>query len=355
MHPIGPHIIGGFEGLRITPKVKRLIKEFDIGGFILFKRNIRSVDQVKGLIKRLQDLAGRELFMGVDQEGGGVFRLGPPFTVLPPMAVLGNFYRKTKQADRIREVGRILARELKAVGFNWDYAPVVDVHSNPRNPIIGKRSFGPDPNIVTACAKALIEGLHDEGVISCAKHFPGHGATELDSHLELPVLEDLGRLLWKRDMLPYRKLIPSGHIKTIMTAHVLYPDLDPQHCATLSRNILYNILRRKIKFKGVIVSDDMWMKGISDKIPIPKACEEFFMASGDMVLICRQPQSQLETIEYLTDIYEKNSVFQARLAQAQKRVEKLRNEFLVSSKAPDLSVIGQLAHRDSIQIFKAYS
>src|SRR5690606_10390692 len=140
---------------------------------------------------------------------------------------------KTGNVRKVRKLGQILGRELKAVGFNWDYAPIVDVHSNPNNPVIGKRSFGPDPILVTKCGEAIIQGLHDEGVLSCAKHFPGHGATSVDSNLDLPVLDDPGRLLWKRDLYPYRKLIPKKIIKTIMTAHVRYPELDPHYCATL--------------------------------------------------------------------------------------------------------------------------
>lgn len=353
-HPVATHLIGGFEGRRITPLVKRLIQDYKIGGFILFKRNIGSVKQTKNLIQHLKDLADYPLFIGVDQEGGNVFRLGEPFTQIPPMANVGHYYQKRKKLKRVKAIGEILGREISAVGFNWDFAPVVDVHSNPKNPIIGKRAFSPDPEVVTACAKAVIKGLHEVGVLSCIKHFPGHGATDLDSHKTLPVLTSPGRLLWKRDMYPYRKLIPEKIVETIMTAHILYPELDEENCATLSKKILTDLLRKRLNFKGLICSDDLWMQGISDHYSIEEASYRFFKAGGDLALICHNPKSQLETIEYLNKRLETDKSLLKLLNQSQKRIERIWKRYISKHQTADLKIIGSVAHKDQVQIFKAF-
>ena len=331
MHSIGQHFIGGFDGTKITPSVKELIQKYHIGGFILFRRNIKSVAQVRGLVAKLQRQSKTPLFIGVDQEGGNVFRLGKPFTQLPSMAVVGNYYRRTKNIRDVQKVGQILGAELKAVGVNWDYAPVVDVHSNPKNPIIKNRSFGPDPKLVTRCAEALIKGLHKEGVLSCVKHFPGHGATSADSHLELPIVRSSGRLLWRRDLWPFRKLITSKRVATLMTAHVKYPALDGSDCATLSHSILTDLLRKRMKYRGIIISDDFFMKAISDEYGIPDASYRFFKAGGDLALICKDPKVQMKAIEHVTKLAKKDRTLQKHFQQSQKRIQKIKGKFLYFS------------------------
>lgn len=345
---IGQHIVGGFDGTSITKEVKILIEKYNIGGFILFSRNIESPRQVRELNIKLQKLSTTPLFLSVDQEGGIVARLkNPPYTKFPNMNVVGEYYRRTGDLKTIFEFGKVLGREVRASGFNWDYAPILDVHSNPKNPIIGNRSFGPDPQIVARCAGALIRGLHSEGVLSCAKHFPGHGATSVDSHKDLPYVRDPGRVIWKRDLFPYRKLISLGRIKTLMTAHVKYPDLDEKKCATLSYEILTNLLRHRLKFKGLIVSDDMWMKAIVGRIGIPQATEQFFKAGGDLTLICKDPAMQIETIEHIKKQIEKDKTLKRQLISASFRINKLQKQFCTPT-LPPLSVIGSKAHQKII-------
>lgn len=351
---LGQHFIGGFDGIKITPAIKTLIQKYHIGGFVLFKRNIESIKQVSRLIEKLQSLSSTPLFIAVDQEGGRVFRLGPPFTVLPPMATVGHYFRHTKNKKTLIDLGRFLAKELKAVGFNWDFAPVVDVNSNPRNPIIGNRSFGPDPQLVTRCAGLILEGLHREKMISCAKHFPGHGATSHDSHHELPVVPSPSRLLWKRDMDPFRRLINQKKILTIMTAHVIYPDFDEKNCATLSSEILSTILRRKLHFKGLIVSDDLLMKAISDHRDLTEASHLFFQAGGDVALICRHPEQQIQVMEALKKKFSQNKVFHTNLQKSAARILKLKKMFCRRSKTADLKIIGCPAHQKIIEQLKGY-
>jgi beta-N-acetylhexosaminidase len=349
-YPIGQHFIAGFDGTTVTPEVKELIRGYKIGGFILFRRNIENVKQVKELIGKIQKLSKTPLFMGVDQEGGSVFRLGAPFTVLPHMSLVGDYYRKTRQTKLIKDLGRILGSELKAVGFNWDYAPVVDVHSNPKNPIIGKRSFSPDPLVVTNCVKALMKGLHQEGVLSCAKHFPGHGMTSVDSHLALPIVDDPTRLMWKRDLVPYRKLIAQNSLPAVMTAHVRYPEWDPHYPATLSRPILTHLLRGRLGFKGVVISDDLWMKAVSEKYGISEATRLFFEAGGDIAMICKEPASTMESMDLMAKVIKHDREMIAEMKESAARIKKLRKKFCTTTKLPSLEVIGCPEHAKVLQV-----
>lgn len=265
------------------------------------------------------------------------------------MAEVGKYYRKTKNIRNVVKIGKILGEELKAVGVNWDYAPVVDVHSNPKNPIIKNRSFGPDPKLVTSCAAALIKGLHSSGILSCVKHFPGHGATSADSHLELPVVRSTGRLLWRRDIWPFRKLIANNHVPALMTAHVKYPALDEEDCATLSQAILTNLLRKRMKYRGVVISDDFFMKAISDRYGIPQASIKFFSAGGDLSLICRDPEVQMGAIDLLSQALKTDKKLQAHLKKSIKRIQKLKKKFCRSRTLPSMSVIGCREHKDLVK------
>lgn len=354
MHPIGQHFVVGFEGASLTKEFRRLIKKYQIGGVILFSRNIESINQLRSLNRSLQKMSEIPLLVGVDQEGGRVARLKKPFTEIPPMAALGKYFRRTKDLKTIRGIGQILGRELKAVGFNWDFAPVVDVHSNPRNPVIGNRSFSPDPQIVAQCAAAIIRGLHQEGVISCVKHFPGHGDTSTDSHKTLPILKAPGRLIWKRDLFPYRRLCRLGLVKTLMTAHVKYPHLDDQYCATLSEEIMGNLLRGRLRYHGVIVSDDFLMKAISNRYALSTAALQFLNSGGDLVMICQNSEIQSEVIEEVMKKASTNNALKANLKKSYGRIQKLKERFLKVLKithlaSPPLSVIGSKVHRDIVK------
>lgn len=348
MYEIGQHFIGGFEGTKITPTIKRLIQEYEIGGFILFRRNITSPKQVSHFIKQLQQLAKKPLLIGVDQEGGRVFRLKAPFHVLPPMQVLGDYYRQTGDTKLLYQLAKIVGKELKSVGFNWDFAPVVDVHSNPENPIIGDRSFGPDPKLVATCAGAFIRGLHDAFVLSCAKHFPGHGATSQDSHLRLPVLHSAGRLLWRRDIQPYRTLIRKKCLPAVMTAHVVYTKWDAKNCATLSAKILTGLLRQKMGFKGVVVSDDLLMKAVSKKYQPAESALKFLQAGGDVCLICTDPEAQIQAIKKVRAEMLQNAAFALQLKHSLARINTLRKGLNLRG-GRSLAFLESLAHKKHVE------
>lgn len=318
---LGSLCIFGFEGPTLPPLMSQIIQEWNLGGVILFRRNIESKEQVKDLIKEIKSCQNEvPLFVSVDHEGGRVFRLPPPFTQIPPA-------REVAIQDKAFETGMLMGRELREVGFNLNFAPVLDVDSNPNNPIIGDRSFGSDPHTVIQCALDLMEGLRSEGIIPCGKHFPGHGDTSKDSHLELPRVEKNAEQLEAIELLPFRAAL-EDKIEMLMTAHVLYPALDSQLPATLSPQILTELLRKKMGYEGVVISDDFNMKAISETYGLGEAARLFLEAGGDIPLICRGEEAELEALEYLLKELEKGHLNRKRLELSQKRILKLKSKIV---------------------------
>lgn len=299
---LGQHILSSFEGTQITQEVKHLILKEKILGFTLFKWNIENAEQLIELNKELQSLANQasyQLILAVDHEGGRVFRLPEPFSQIKPMREWGNYFNNTSDVEPHFQLGRILASEIKAAGFNLNFAPVIDVDTNEKNPVIGDRSFSKNAEIVYKISRQVIRGLIHEGVIPCLKHFPGHGGTSQDSHDVLPVDNREADIIQKVDLLPYHHLIAEHLAPTIMTAHVIYPKLDPNHPATLSKHIIQDWLRNEMNYEGIVFSDDLLMKAIADNYEIHDAAKQFFQCGGDVILICKQPELAQEVIDKL--------------------------------------------------------
>ena len=295
-------IISGFEGTTLDARTEELIVQQGIGGLILFERNYKNPDQLLKLTNDLQSLIADHaeippLFISVDQEGGRVARLGKPFTQFPPMSCLG-------QADSVELAYRFglgMGKELRAVGINMDYAPVLDVHSNPENPIIGLRALDTDPAKVARLGAELIRGFYDAGVIPVGKHFPGHGDTSQDSHLTLPQVERARESLEKSELIPFIHAIQQG-LEVIMTAHVVYPAWDARQPATFSRSILNDVLRNSLQFEGLIISDDLDMQAIDEKLEsIPelgtRAGVDLFLICHDLEKVCTLQDSMIRDIE----------------------------------------------------------
>ena len=288
-------IISGFEGTALNARTEELIVQQGIGGLILFERNYKNPDQLLQLINDLQSLAAEHaeipaLFISVDQEGGRVARLGKPFTQFPPMSCLG----QADSEELAYRFGLGMGKELRAVGINMDYAPVLDVHSNPANPIIGQRALDTDPTKVARLGAELIRGFYDAGVIPVGKHFPGHGDTSQDSHLTLPRVEQARESLEKSELIPFIHAIQQG-LEVIMTAHVVYPAWDARQPATFSHSILNDVLRNSLQFEGLIISDDLEMQAIDEKL---ESIPELGTRAGvDLFLICHD----LEKVSTLQD------------------------------------------------------
>jgi beta-N-acetylhexosaminidase len=280
----GQLLFAGFEGTRIPPDLAERIARGRVGGVVLFARNVRDPAQLRSLVDELHRAAPDDapLCVAIDQEGGRVQRLREPWTEWPPMRRLG----ERGSVEETRAVARALGRELGDLRIDLDFAPVVDVDTNPDNPIIGDRSFSRDPEAVARHAVAFVEGLQGEGVAACAKHFPGHGDTSVDSHLALPRLDHGLERLRAVELPPFRAAVAAG-VASVMTAHVLVPRLHARLPATLCREIL-DLLRSEIGFEGLVFGDDLEMAAIADHFTPDFATRAALEAGVDALLVCRR-------------------------------------------------------------------
>jgi beta-N-acetylhexosaminidase len=327
---IGQLLIAGFNGHQIPPELRSLAKEFGLGGIILFARNIAEPEQVADVAfeatRLVPDLPP---WVSVDQEGGRVARLKAPFTEWPPMATLG---RSGDEQLAVR-FARALAQELKSVGITLDYAPVLDIHTNPKNPVIGDRALAEKAEDVARLGSAIVRTLQAEGIAACGKHFPGHGDTSSDSHLELPLVEHPPDRLRAVEFLPFKAAIAAG-VATIMTAHVLVPSLDDKRPATLSRRVITDLLRNELRFEGVILSDDLEMKAVAAEYPVADSAVLALQAGCDGVLICSGDyHAQGAALEGLIRAVESDRLRVTRVEDALKRQRAAKERFLASAVA----------------------
>lgn len=327
----GQIAIAGFAGHSIPADLRALARELDLGGVIFFARNIESPEQVAELSREAQDLA-RELplWVSVDQEGGRVARLKSPFTEWPPMMTLGR-----SGDDALAErFARALAAELKAVGISLDYTPVLDVLTNPKNPVIGDRSLAGRADEVARLGSVIIRTLQAEGIAASGKHFPGHGDTSVDSHFELPLVEHPPDRLEAVEFVPFRAAIEAG-VASIMTAHILIPSLDDQVPATLSPRVVDGLLKQQLGYDGLVLSDDLEMKAISGRYGMPDATVLAIAAGCDAVLMCGVDQdAQARAIEAVIRAVENGSLPLQRAEDALARHRRVKERFLVRRPAP---------------------
>ncbi len=314
----GQLLFCGFEGTTVPDDLAALISAGRIGGVILFPRNIEGPEQVRALTTHLHQLAPEEapLMIAIDQEGGRVQRLRSPWTEWPPMRVVGD----RDDPSLTEEIARALARELSDLGIHLDFAPCVDVDTNPANPIIGDRSFGRTPERVAKHAKHFITAMQEAGVAACAKHFPGHGDTSTDSHLELPRLDhDLERLR-AVELPPFQAAIEAG-VASIMTAHVLFPAIDPDRPATLARNVM-SMLRDEMGYDGVVFSDDLEMKAVGEHYRPGELVEGCFAAGIDALLVCRSAELRNDVLAKIEGLRDASlSVALARMSRLKRRFQ----------------------------------
>jgi len=351
---IGQLLIGSLPETTITREMRSLAREFQLGGVTLFTRNIESPEQVAELGFDLQALsAGLPLWVAVDQEGGRVARLRAPFTEWPPMATLG----RSGDVTLAYRFAVALAAELKAVGISLDYAPVLDIHTNPKNPIIGDRALGEDAETVARLGAAIVRGLQENGVAACGKHFPGHGDTSVDSHLALPLVEHPPDRIRRVELVPFREAIRAD-VAFMMTAHILVPSLDEEKPATLSPAIVRGMLREELDFDGVILSDDLEMHAIADTYTVPDAAVQAIAAGCDGVLVCRATASDrtqdaevhAAVLEALVHAVEDGRIPFTRAEDALARNRRAKERFLAAPVAPGRrpavrQVLGNDEHR----------
>ena len=325
---IGQLLVAGFNGHQIPPELRSIAKEFSLGGVIFFARNVAEPEQVAETAFEASRLVPDvPVWVSVDQEGGRVARLKRPFTEWPPMATLGRS-GDVKLAERF---AKALATELKTVGVTLDYAPVLDVHTNAKNPVIGDRALGEKAADVARLGAAIVRTLQGEGIAACGKHFPGHGDTSTDSHFELPLVEHPPERLREVEFAPFRAAIEAG-VATIMTAHVLVPSLDEKRPATLSKRVVTDLLRNELQYDGVILSDDLEMKAIAKEYEVPAAAVMAIEAGCDGMLICSGDHAtQAASLEALIHAVESERLRIARVEDALKRHQRAKERFLASA------------------------
>lgn len=322
---IGQLAIVGFDGHDIPEDVQRLAREFDLGGVIYFARNVDAPEQVAEMSRQAQGLAQElPLWVSVDQEGGRVARLKRPFTEWPPMMTLGRA-NDERLAERFAGA---LAAELKAVGVSLDYAPVLDVHTNSRNPVIGDRALAERAEDVARLGAAIVRTLQAEGIAACGKHFPGHGDTSTDSHHELPLVEHSPDRLERIELVPFKAAIEAG-VASIMTAHILVPALDAHRPATLSPDIVDGLLKTRLGYTGLVLSDDLEMKAISGRYGHSDATVQAIAAGCDAVLMCApNAEQQAAAFEALIHAVESGRIGVKRIEDALARHRRVKERFL---------------------------
>ena len=325
---IGQLFMVGFTGTSVTADLASFIKEYKPGGVILFSRNLESVEQIVELTNDLQRCSPHSpLLIAVDQEGGRVSRLPKGFTIFPPCDVLG----RCNSTELAYAAAATIAKELRAVGINMNMAPVLDVNSNPDNPVIGDRAFGSTPELVSELGWVTAAGLQDHQIVACGKHFPGHGDTNADSHKELPIVEVPRERLEMIELPPFRHAVAKG-VATIMTAHVLYPSFDEKLPATLSPTIITTLLRHDMGYDGLVFTDDLEMRAIIDHYGIEDAAVRAIFAGCDVLLICKDRGREVAAFTAIEQAVASEIISIQRLDQSAARIARVKERFLLPYK-----------------------
>lgn len=295
---IGQQLIIGIRGTSLTDEERKFIVDNNIGGVILFQRNVESPEQIHELTTEIQSLRHEmrdkaPLFVSVDMEGGRVHRLQEPFTQWPPVRNLGDL----DSSSLAFRYGLSMGEELRAFGMNMDFAPCADILLDPENEVIGDRAAGTDSKIVTQTASALVRGYIKAGVIPCVKHFPGHGSTKVDSHIDLPVSKKkLIDLDSSQELEPFKRAFKS-RCELVMTAHMSFPNIDPEWPVTLSPIFLQQILRTVLRYRGMIITDDLDMKAVAKHFPRKVIPVQSLRAGANILLYCNNFESPGKALE----------------------------------------------------------
>lgn len=318
--------------LNTTEDLLSVLHQIKPGGVILFSENIQKEEQINDFINELQETSIISLLIAVDEEGGRVSRLtgkGIGFPELPGNRVLG----ENADAQEVRESGNLLGKHLRELGFNMNMAPVADVDSNPENPVIGDRSFGSDPELVGMFAWEQAEGMMEEGIIPVFKHFPGHGDTSEDSHFEQVILPHSSERMEQVELVPFQKAIKEG-IPAIMTAHLIVPAYDEIFPATLSESILTGLLREKMGYKGVIVTDALEMAAISKEWGSGEAAVKALNAGADLLLM---PPEPLDAHEAIVEAVKDGRLSESKLDESVSRILLLKKEYQLTIRKEEIN------------------
>ena len=344
---IGRLFIGGIPGPELDTHTIRLIKNYHLGGIILFARNIEDPIQLARLCRDIQKVAmensGYPLFLAIDQEGGRVARLKHPFSQFPGNAGIGESPNPEKSALNFAS---ITAREMSLVGLNMNMAPVIDVAQVRMDPHLVGRSFSQDPLLVTTLGKIVINTLQQGGIMAVAKHFPGLGKSDLDPHLHLPTIHATFKEMESVHLVPFQGAI-EANVAAIMSSHAVYPVLEPDIPATLSEKIITNLLRKKMCFSGLIISDDLEMGAIANKRGLPEGAADALEAGIDLLLVCKSQSRLLESIELIRDRILRGDISYERLEKSLERINKYKKRFLYPRKKIGLKAVKEYFLRNA--------
>jgi beta-N-acetylhexosaminidase len=325
---VGRLFMGGMPGPELDPETARIIKEYHLGGIILFKRNITNPIQLARLCRDIQRVSlsssGIPLFLAIDQEGGRVARLEEPFTRFPGNAAIGESPDPESSA---LEFAGTTARELSLVGLNMNMAPVLDIANPDMDPHLAGRSFSGDTTRVAALGRTVITTMQHAKIMAVGKHFPGLGKSDRDPHRRLPTVNASLEEMESIHLFPFASAIESG-VSAIMSSHAVYPALDPGVPGTLSRKIITELLRNKMGFKGLVISDDLEMGAIEEHAGLPEGAADAFEAGVDILLICKDQSLLVQTIEYLRNKMLREEISCERLHESLRRIAETKKRFL---------------------------
>ncbi|XEC92927.1 beta-N-acetylhexosaminidase [Paenibacillus tarimensis] len=337
---IGQMIFAGISGTTLEPNTKLLINDYKVGGVIFYSENLSDPERTVRLVNQIKSENRNNplpLLLGIDQEGGRVSRLPGDLAAFPTNEKIGRINR----SEFSYEIGALLGRAAAEFGFNLDFAPVLDVNSNPDNPVIGDRSFGSRPEVVSRLGIQTMKGIQSQHTISVIKHFPGHGDTAVDSHLELPKVDKSLEELDKLELIPFREAIESG-ADVVMIAHILLPKLDAEYPASMSKSIITNLLRNRLRYNGVVVTDDMTMKAITNHFEIGRASVESVKAGSDLILVAHDFQLITSAVQALEEAVEEGEITEERINESVSRIIQLKLNYEIEDKAVEPVNISEL-------------
>ncbi|MFE6073621.1 beta-N-acetylhexosaminidase [Paenibacillus sp. NPDC057886] len=337
---IGQMILAGVQGTTLDAQAKQMIMDQKVGGIIFYANNVSTLQGTATFVQSIKD-ANRSnpvpIFMSVDQEGGKVSRMPETVESIPSNGKVG----KTKDADLAETMGELLARQIQLVGFNVDFAPVLDVNSNPNNPVIGDRSFGSSASLVSQMGIAEMKGLRSEGIIPVVKHFPGHGDTSVDSHLDLPVVNKTKKQLAQLEWIPFEAAVKE-QVEAVMVAHILFPKLDPDHPASLSDVIIGQHLRGKFKYDGVVITDDLSMGAIAKNYKLNDAAVATVQAGSDILLVAHSYESAKTIFDTLMNAVKSGKISESRINESVYRILALKQKYNLSDEEQPSGDLKQL-------------
>ncbi|AGA68402.1 beta-glucosidase-like glycosyl hydrolase [Desulfitobacterium dichloroeliminans LMG P-21439] len=348
---VGQLVIVGTDGYEINENTQRLIQTYHVGGFILFQKNIRDTQQMLDLVnslKKTNAINEVPLFLALDEEGGRVSRMPAELRRMPSSQKVG----KQNDSDLATRVGVVLGQELKVFGMNVNFAPVLDIFSNPQNTVIGDRALGSTPELVSELGIQSMKGIQAQNIIPVVKHFPGHGDTTVDSHVGLPKVDyDLERLQ-SFELIPFSEAI-AHDADAIMLAHILIPQLDPEYPASLSKTLISDILREDMKFEGVVFTDDMTMGAILENYEIGEAAVKSLQAGSDIVLICHDFVQEEAALQAILAAARTGVISSDRIDESVYRVLALKKKYGLSNQSVE-SVDVQGINAEITKLYEDY-